>query len=405
MKIGIVGAGASGLMAAVTAARHGARTTLFERNDKAGKKLLATGNGKCNFTNCLMNEDCYNYSSREFVSKALDIFSKKETIDFFENAGMLYKDKNGYVYPYSEQAQTVQDIFLMECRRLNVRLVKGVRIEKLSEKDHGFTVEYNDKSEYFDKIILACGGMASPKSGSDGNGYTLAEGFGHRIVKPVPSLVQLKCSDNYFKELAGVRCECKISFLINDKYAGSEEGEIQFTDYGLSGIPVFQYSGKAARALSEGKSCKAFIDFLPAVSKVKLIKDLNNRKVNSDDKTIMEFMLGLFNWSVNKVIIKRTGFKADRPAASLSASDIDKLAEYIKSFDANIIGTNGFDRAQVTSGGVKLSGIDVCTMESKLKKGLYFAGEIMDVDGRCGGYNLQWAWTSGYISGRAAADD
>lgn len=405
MKIGIIGAGAAGLMAAVTAAGLGASVTLFERNDKVGKKLLVTGNGKCNFTNLLMNADCYNDSSKDFVSKALDIFDEKDTVAFFEKAGMLSKDKNGYVYPYSEQAQAVQDIFIMECRKYNVKLEKNAKIESISERGKGFTVSYNDKKEYFDKVILACGGMASAKSGSDGNGYTLAESFGHRIVKPVPSLVQLKCSDKYFKELAGVRCECKISFEINDKTIGSEAGEVQFTDYGLSGIPVFQYSGKAARALSEGKKCRAIVDFLSATSKEELIKLLNNRKKASNDKSVMEFMIGFFNWNVNKVIIKRAGLNASKPASSLSNTEINKLAEYIKNFDANITDTNGFDRAQVTSGGVKLSEINADTMESKLKKGLYFAGEIMDVDGRCGGYNLQWAWTSGYISGRAAAND
>ncbi len=405
MKIGIIGAGAAGLMAAVTAAALGANVTLFERNDKAGKKLLVTGNGKCNFTNLLMNADCYNDASKDFVSKALDIFNEKDTITFFEKAGMLSKDKNGYVYPYSEQAQAVQDIFLMECRKYNVKLEKGVKIEKIKEKSKGFTLEFNGKKEYFDKIILACGGMASAKSGSDGNGYALAESFGHKIIKPVPSLAQLKCSDKYFKELAGVRCECKISFVINDKIAGVEEGEVQFADYGLSGIPVFQYSGKVARALSEGKRCRAIVDFLPAVSKEELIKSLNNRRKYSGDKTIMEFMIGFFNWNINKVIIKRAGLTAGKPAASLTNADINKLAEYIKNFDATITDTNGFDRAQVTSGGVRLSEINACTMESKLKEGLYLAGEIMDVDGRCGGYNLQWAWTSGYIAGRAAAND
>ncbi len=405
MEIGIIGAGAAGLMAAVTAAGCGASVTLFEGNDKVGKKLLVTGNGKCNFTNLLMSPECYNETSREFVNKALNIFDEKATIDFFEKAGMLSKDKNGYVYPYSEQAQAVQDIFIMECRKHDVKLEKGAIIERISEKGSGFTIGYNDKNMYFDKVIIACGGMASAKSGSDGNGYALAEGFGHKLVKPVPSLVQLKGSDKYFKELAGVRCECSISFMINDKVIGSEVGEVQFADYGLSGIPVFQFSGRVARALTENKRCKAVIDFLPVVTKEELIKLLNNRKKQSNDKTIMEFMIGFFNWNINKVIIKRAGLNSSKSASSLTNADINKLAEYIKNFDATITDTNGFDRAQVTSGGVMLSEINADTMESRLKKGLYFAGEIMDVDGRCGGYNLQWAWTSGHIAGRAAAND
>lgn len=405
MKTGIIGAGASGLMAAVTAAGNGASVTVFERNDKTGRKLLVTGNGRCNYTNTLMNAGCYNENAGDFVSRALGIFDEKDAIEFFRRAGMLTKYKNGYAYPYSEQAQAVQDIFIMECRRLNVRIEKGVRIDSINSKRNGFVIGADGRKEYFDKIILACGGMASPKSGTDGSGYTLAENFGHSIKKPVPSLVQLKCQEKFFKELSGIRCECEVSFLIDGAAAGTEKGEVQFTDYGLSGIPVFQFSGKAARALAEGKKCRASIDFMPELSVKETIGMLLERKNHAGDKTITEFMIGLFNWNLNKVIIKRAGIPADTLASKLKKTDLEIIAGYIKEFEVQITGTNGFDRAQVTSGGINISEINPETMESKLKRGLYFAGEIMDVDGRCGGYNLQWAWTSGYISGKAASYD
>ena len=405
MKIGIIGAGASGLMAAAAAAQNGASVTVFERNDKVGKKLLVTGNGKCNYTNLLVNAECYNENAKDFISDALSLFNEKDAIDFFSRAGMLTKYKNSYAYPYSEQAQAVQDIFIMECRKLNVKIEKGIKIENIKSKGNGFVIDCKGRKEYFDRVIIACGGAALPKSGSDGNGYCLAEGFGHSIKAAVPSLVQLKCPDKFFKELSGIRCDCKISLIIDDMFAVSEKGEVQFTDYGLSGIPVFQLSGKAARALQEGRSCRALIDFMPELSKKNVVELLSERKTYAGDKTFTEFMIGLFNWNLNRVIIKRTGIPSNTFASRFKKADIERLAEYIKEFDVPITGTNGFDRAQVTSGGVNLSEINPVTMESKLKNGLYFAGEIVDVDGRCGGYNLQWAWTSGYISGKAASND
>lgn len=405
MKIGIIGAGASGLMAAITAAKSNASVTVFERNDKLGRKLLVTGNGKCNFTNLNMSPEDYNDSAKEFVETAFKSFDEKAAINFFRKAGMLSKDRNGYVYPYSEQAQAVQDILIMECRKYNVRVVKSAVTEKIYSDKNNFRVVADGKEECFDRIIIACGGMAFPKSGSDGNGYKFAKDFGHKIIKPVPSLVQLKCSDKFFKDLAGVRCECSVTFKINGKKIGTESGELQFTDYGLSGIPVFQYSGKICRALDNGENCTASVDFMPAFTKNEVYEMLAVRKKSFAGKTMTEYMIGLFNWNINKVLLKRAGIGGDMKASRIDDDKIKILAGYIKSFDAAITDSNGFDRAQVTSGGVSLSQIDAHTMESVLKKGLYFAGEIMDVDGRCGGYNLQWAWTSGYIAGRSAAND
>ena len=405
MKIGIIGAGASGLMAAVCASRLGALVTIFEKNDKPGKKLLSTGNGRCNYTNLLMNSDCYNASSRAFVEEALSIFDENDAVGFFKDIGMLSKNKNGYMYPLSEQANTVLDVLAMECRYNNVNIKKNIKIDNISQKGSGFIVKYDDKKDYFDKIIIACGGMAAPKTGSDGGGYEFARQFGHTIVKPVPALVQLRCSDKFFKDLSGVRCESRVSFYINDRCVGSEQGEVQFTDYGLSGIPVFQYSGRLARALKSGEKCKAVIDFMPESTKDEVVLMLNKRHKASQDKTAMELMIGLFNWNINKVLLKRAGISADKKASSLNSRDISGIADYIKEFDAQITADNGFDRAQVTSGGVDISEVNASTMESTLCRGVYFAGEILDVDGRCGGYNLQWAWTSGYIAGRAAAND
>jgi predicted Rossmann fold flavoprotein len=398
----IVGAGASGLVAAIAAARKGGSILIIEQKEKAGKKILATGNGKCNFTNMYQAPDCYRSDDSTFAMKVLSNFDNKSTLQFFEELGIIPMNRNGYIYPNSEQASSIVSVLLMECEALNIDIVYNEKVLEVKEPDFTVITIKEDKSSRIykgRKLILATGGMASPKLGSDGSGYALAQAFGHRIIKPLPALVALCSPDKFCKTVSGVRTIAKVSIYINNKLHNKEEGEIIFTDYGISGIPVMQISRYASRALDEGKDVYLTLDLLLNYSSDDLTKMLINRYNNNPDKTTEQMMIGMLNHKLNYIIIKEAGLNPESPCHSLSKSDISKLVKVIKGLKVRINGTNTFDFAQVTSGGVKTSEIDSSSMESRLKKGLYLTGELIDVDGTCGGYNLQWAWSTGYIAG------
>lgn len=401
--IGIMGGGPSGMMAAIQAARAGSRVILFEKNDRVGKKILATGNGKCNLTNTALEEMCYHSNSSKGLSPYFAQFDQHSTVSFFEDLGMLCKVKNGGVYPYSEQASTVLDILRLECREAGVDVRTQQPVRSIG-KDRGiFQIETQTGRERADQVIIACGGKANPKSGSAGDGYGIAEAFGHTVIKPVPSLVQLRCSGEFFKQISGVRTEAEMTLYIENRQVQKERGELMITDYGISGIPVFQFSGAAARALEQRKKTEVVIDFLPRMDRKAFEEFIEKRAVSKCGRTAEEFFLGICHKKLLTLMIKQAGMKLNDVIGTDNGKAWRKVFSLLKGFCVTAVSPNSFDQAQVCSGGVSLEEIDV-HMESKLVPGLYFAGEILDVDGRCGGYNLQWAWTSGYIAGRAAAD-
>lgn len=401
----IVGAGASGMVAAIAAAREGGSVLIIEHKEKAGKKILATGNGKCNYTNTYQSSNCYRSDNDAFAMKVLSNFDYKMTLDFFLGLGIIPKDRAGYIYPSSEQASSMVSVLMMECEALNIKIVYNEKVSKIREPD--FTVitlkSDNVKTVYHGrKLILATGGCAAPKLGSDGSGYTLAKAFGHRIVNPLPALVSLKSPDRFCKTVSGVRTEAKVLLYIDSKHMSEEYGEIIFTDYGISGIPIMQISRYASRALNEGKSVYINLDLFVNYSLEELTKLLIDRCNNNPSKTIEQMLVGILNHKLNFVIIRETGINPASPCYDIDSSDITRLAKMIKSLRIRINGTNSFDFAQVTAGGVSTLEIEPNTMESKLKKNLYIVGELLDVDGSCGGYNLQWAWSTGYTAGRHA---
>ena len=400
----VVGAGASGLIAAIAAAEKGGSVLIIEQKEKAGKKILATGNGKCNFTNMHQTPDCYRSDDSTFAMKVLSNFDNKRTLEFFERLGIVPMNRNGYIYPNSEQAVSIVSVLLMKCEALNIDIVYMEKVIETSEPDFTVTTVKADKGKavyYGKKLILATGGSATPKLGSDGSGYLLAKDFGHKIVKPLPALVSLKSPDKFCKTVSGVRTRAKASIYVDKELLIEEEGEIIFTDYGISGIPIMQISRYASRALDEGKSVYLILDLLLNYTLDELIGLLINRCNNNPDKTTEQMLVGMLNQKLNYIIIKEAKLNHESPCHILSKSDIIKLAKVIKSLKVRINETNTFDFAQVTSGGVKTSEIDSNTLESKLKKGLYLTGELIDVDGTCGGYNLQWAWSTGYIAGKS----
>lgn len=403
-KVAVVGGGASGMMAAVQAAQNGAQVSLFERNDRVGKKILMTGNGKCNFSNRDLKREDYNGSGRDRLPDIFRQFSAEDTVAFFERAGMAVKEKNGYLYPLSGQASTVLDILRLELRRLSVDIRLQTMIEKIGrdEERKGFFLRTGGKNEVFDSVVIACGGAAAPKTGSDGSGYALAASLGHPVTECVPALVQLRCGDDFFRALAGVRCEAFLQLLDGEKAVQEEWGELQFTEYGVSGIPVFQQSRRAAFLLRQKKKPRIRIDFFPEYDDRAYEKLCRGRMERREGKTVEEFLLGMANKKINMVLIRQAGLRPQEEALQVEERRLEALLASFRDFSVHVTGTNSFDQAQVTAGGVDMRGVS-SSMESLLIPGLFFAGEVLDVDGRCGGYNLQWAWTSGWIAGKNAA--
>jgi hypothetical protein len=400
-KIAIIGGGPAGLSAAISAYESGGSVTVFERNDRIGKKILMTGNGKCNFSN--LDGDISNFHSGNIslVKHVLKQFSVEDTIFFFTKHGLVIKNKNGYLYPASEQASTVLDILRLTIKNSDIELITGALITDITYEKKFFIV-CNEKKYIFDKVILSCGGCACPKSGSDGKGIKLAEKLGHSVITPVPALVPLRCKEDFFKSVSGVRTDAVISLYVENSDLINERGELQLTDYGISGIPVFQLSRFASIALKEKKNVSASIDFLPDFTEDALLEMMTFRLPRSKKMTLEEFLIGILNKKLNMLFIKLSGLKPNTSVDDIDGEQLKKLFLSMKNLKLHISAANSFDNAQVSAGGVDCSDITE-TLESKIVPGLYFAGEILDIDGRCGGYNLQWAWSSGNVAGKAAA--
>lgn len=399
----IVGAGASGLAAAIAAARQGSTVLVIEQKEKAGKKILATGNGKCNFTNKYQAQECYRSDDSTFAMKVLSTFGVVETLRFFEELGIYPKERDGYYYPNSEQAASILAVLMMECTRLNVSFRYNETVQEINQPY--FTVstlatEEKQKRTYRGRrLILSAGGCASPKLGSDGSGYRLAQSLGHHIIKPLPALVQLKSPDKFCKTVSGVRSVAAVTAFSGPTILASEEGEILFTDYGISGIPVMQISRYVAKALDRGEKISLKLDLMPGTDASEITRMLRQRINQNPSKTMEELMTGILNHKLTYIIIKEAGLDPLKTSKIMTDKEIDKFAATIKDFVVRINDTNSFENAQVCAGGAATMEIDGATMESKLVRGLYLTGELLDVDGTCGGYNLQWAWSSGYLAG------
>lgn len=397
----IVGAGASGLTAAIAAARQGSSVLVIEQKDKAGKKILATGNGKCNFTNMIQKPECYRSDDSAFAMKVLSYFDVNKTLQFFGELGIYPKNRDGYLYPNSEQAASVVQVLLMECERLKVTFQYNETVQEIKKPD--YTVITKERIYYGRTLILSTGGCASAKLGSDGSGYQLAKSLGHTIIKPLPALVQLKSPAKYCKTVSGVRTAAKITAYSKQRMLAKEEGEILFTDYGISGIPVLQISRYVAKEVDQGNKVHLILDFLPQTSQKELVKLLKQRIQQNPDKNLEEMMIGLLNHKLNYIIIKEAELDVYQNGKLLKDQEFNHLVKQIKEFNMPISATNSFDNAQVSAGGISTREINDKTMESMRSPKLYLTGELIDVDGTCGGYNLQWAWSTGYLAGIAAS--
>lgn len=408
-KIAVIGGGAAGMTAAIRAAELGAYVTIYEGNDRVGKKILSTGNGKCNFSNENMNSDCYYGSGKVLVDKIFRSFGVTETIDFFSSLGMRIKNRDGYLYPASGQASTVLDVLRYELDRLGVRIHTESRVTSIVAEKDGLAVSSDGhKTRKYDAVILACGGKAAPKTGSDGQGFLLAESLGHKIVPTVPALVALRCGESFYKRVSGVRCDARLILHIDGQPVCSDRGEMQWTDYGISGIPVFQLSRIAAYALQEKQAVTIEIDLMPDLAE-KTQNDADStfwdeRWKRQGNQSMERFVTGLVNKKIALLLLKLAGIKDSERAENVPMSQRKELIKLFHSFTVTVIGTNSYEQAQVCAGGIDCREV-TDTLESRIVPGVFFAGEILDIDGICGGYNLQWAWSSGFVAGEAASKD
>lgn len=417
------------MTAAITAAQNNpdsnpeAEVCILEHKDLVGKKILSTGNGRCNFTNEVMNADCYYSENQKIIRQVLEKFGREDTLKFFRGLGIYTKSKNGYYYPRSEQASVVRELLQLRLMKLGVQVCTGIHVNKIKKSGEEFYIhahkedfskdgpaKMNSDKKASDKdilikahkVILTTGGMASPVLGSDGSGYDLAKAMGHSIVPVVPALVQLRVKDHPLKKAAGVRTDGKISIYENKKFMGSDTGELQITEYGISGIPVFQVSRHAAKALYYKRPVRAEIDFLPEITEETMSAMFRYQKKKRDTRYISDALLGVFNKKLIPCLLKHAGIKPQLKICELSDTLSENLIRTCRHFPLMITGTNGFEHAQVCAGGVRLTEINSATMESLRCQGLFMAGELLDADGICGGYNLQWAWATGYLAGMSA---
>lgn len=405
LKVLVIGGGAAGMMASISAKKHGADVTIFERNNRVGRKILATGNGRCNYSNINLSIDNYHGKNPKFPYSPLSQFNVYDTIDFFERLGITpYIEENGRVYPMSLQSSSVLDVLRFELEYLGIEVITEAFVTDISKKANKFSVTLEDGRKFTgDRIILATGGKAAPNTGSDGNGYKLAEKLGHTIEYVFPGLVQLKLEGNFFKKVDGVKIVGVAELYDENMLIRREEGDILFTNYGISGPPILQISRIANKLLYEGKKPELKIVIIKDKNKEELEKYLHYRFSFMPKKTIEKALIGLINKRLIIPMLKEIGVDKNKLIAHISKEEIRKISNILTDFRFNIIGSKSWDSAQVTAGGVKTDEINNTTMESKLVKGLYFAGEIVDVDGDCGGFNLQWAWSSGYVAGKNSA--
>ena len=424
----IVGGGPSGTTAALQCARGGQRVLLMDRCDRIGKKILVTGNGKCNLTNFRQSPDCYRSETPEAAAAVLSAFGQEDAMELFRSLGILTRDRDGYVYPYNEQAASVRAAF--ESAVLNrdgLEVLTETTVTGIRRIKDGFQVSAEAYSagkkgnapgrQFFCRsLLIATGGLAGVKLGCDGSGYGWAKALGHHIIPPLPALTALKSSAPFLKKLSGVRNQAAITLQVDGRKVCRERGELQWTDYGISGVAIFQISRFAILALEEGKAVQLSLDFMPEYSVGEVESLLHSGLEACPYKSFEELLGGILPAKLVPVVLREASRQAKTQPLSGGASsagaiqirhggafdsDFQRLAAVIKGFSLRISGYMGYEKAQVTRGGVDMTEVTE-NLESRICPGLFFAGEVLDVDGTCGGYNLQWAFSSGSVAGEAA---
>lgn len=392
----IIGAGASGLVSAIAAAKEGVRVLLLEKNNRVGKKILATGNGRCNLGNDNLHLDNFVSHDLESVRLVLAQFGKKEAKNFFNDLGLPIVQEDGRWYPRTKQSASVLQVLLQELQRLNIEVMTDSPVRGITTSDKGFHISLSNSCIEAAQVLIATGGMAAPQLGCSGDGYAIAKSFGHNVISPSPALVGLKVESAYLKTLSGLRQKAEVQI---PELGLTEEGEVLFTDYGLSGIPIFDLTRKIGHC--QGLTLRLKLAY-EAFDKGELLLYLQARLRLLGHKSVEEMLVGYIPQQLIVPILREAMIDRVKLSANLKSQDIDRLCKKIFAWDFPILGLNTWEQAQTTWGGIPLGEIKPDTMASGRQSGLYFAGELLDAHGRCGGYNLHWAFASGFLAGKAS---
>lgn len=404
-KVIVIGGGASGMVAAIFAARNGGKVTILEKKDRVGRKVLATGNGRCNLSNRKVSLDKYHSTSKrlKICENILKQFSLQDTIEFFEKLGLVVVElEDGKLYPRSLQANSVVNVLRHELNKLKIDIVYDSDVKNI-EIEHNIRVITQDKKYYCNTLIMATGGKSYPDLGSNGSGFKLASKLGHDITMVFPSLVQLKTDYPYLKHLKGTKIDGTIEIVDESNHSLRKEfGEILFTDYGISGPPVLQVSRHGAMRHYKGLDTYVLIDLMSEYSRDQLGELILRRLTNLAYKSVLDSFTGMINSRLIIPVLKAADIDINKKAGDITKIERNKIVDTLKEMRMKVIGTNQWNQSQVTAGGINLNEINAKTLESKIIKNLFFCGEILDIDGDCGGYNLQWAFSSGAIAGTYA---
>ena len=402
MRIGIIGGGAAGMAAALAAAEYdSASVVLMERQARLGKKLSATGNGRCNLSNVHASEGGYHGDDPHFHEFALGQYPPEETLGWFSDLGLYtVTEASGKVYPYSDQANSVVDVLRFALVRENIQVLTDFEVLKVKKNGEVFSVTSKDRTLEFDRLIIACGGLAGTKLGGTMAGYKLLRSFGHKCTKLRPALVQVKTSWPSVSALKGVRANSRVGIYHNGQLHRESVGEIQFTEFGLSGPVIYEISRDACQGPGDWE-CR--LDFLPDIPEDKLTELLTRRR--NSPLTAEDLFTGILHNRLGRVLVKEADIRANTPIRDLYDSQLRDAISLAKDLRVTLTEPLGMDAAQVTAGGIVTAEFDPATLESKLVPGLYACGEVLDVDGDCGGYNLQWAWSSGRLAGAHAGKE
>ena len=399
--VGIVGGGASGLICAIELARLGHQVSVFEHNAKLGRKILATGNGKCNISNNLIHISHYHGESIWRIEGILKHFDSQKCQDYFRRLGLeMVENSEGRCYPMSYQAASVVDILVHEARLLGVTFFLETTILQIEKQAKIFHLMTDTKNYEVDLCVVATGSIAMPKLGSLGSGYTFAKTFGHRVIEPFASLVQLVSKEPFLELTSGVRMDAIVKLYENAHVLQVSKGDVLFTPYGLSGDAILQISRKASVVLSMYHSVEVSLDVMPHITQEALQGLLQKRLAYAKAKSLLLWLEGMIPKKLALFILKKERLDAMQEASTLGIKEIKKIVFALKQMRLKIDSTKGFESAEVCAGGIDLCEVDEQTLMSKKVENLYFCGEVLDVDGDCGGFNLHFAWASGFCVGK-----
>ena len=391
----IIGAGAAGLCAAITAARAGRKVTLLEQNSKIAKKILVSGNGKCNIDNRYIDHKRFHSQDPKFIEEVLNGYDYKSVESFFTSIGLeLIEGKEGKMFPMSLQSSTVVELLEYEARRLGVEIVCDCRVQGIDKVDDSFTLETSQGSKSCEQLLLTSGSPAAPQLGGSNSGYAFATKMGHTLIPRHPSLVQLCSEEAWVKSCAGVKVAGTAQLYANGEYITEKKGDLLFTNYGISGLAILDLSREVSIHLANYDYCELNLDLIPELSKEKLSNLLLNRIQKESEKPIALWLQGIINKKLISVILSQSKCKI-KTESDLNRKEISKLVYTIKNLKLSINDTKGFKGAEVSTGGIDTTEVNPQNMESKLVPNLYFAGEILDVDGDRGGFNFHFAWVTG----------